>query len=204
MTRNETLEQFAQRVAAAAPTPGGGAVAAVTGALAAALTAMAGRLTPAPEGQLPPNASHLVEAADHVSGRLLELAREDEEAYRVVLEARRSGDRVALARAWRGATRVPADVVRLCREIALLALRAAREGPPAAVGDAVMAALLAAAAAAGSHLNLGLNLAAAGRPEELRDLADQTAAMLRDTQRAVTEVRLIAEEQLRGGGERGS
>jgi formiminotetrahydrofolate cyclodeaminase len=198
MTRNETIERFAERVAAGSPTPGGGAVAAVTGALAAALTAMAGRLTPAPEGQLPPSAGHLIEAADHLSGRLLDLAKEDEEVYRVVLQARRSGDRVALARAWRGAARVPADVVRLCREVALLARRAALEGPPAAIGDAVMAALLAAAAAAGSQLNLRLNLAAAGRPEELRALADQADAMLRDTQRAVTEVRLIADEQLRG------
>jgi hypothetical protein len=59
-----------------------------------------------------------------------------------------------------------------------------------------MAGLLAAAAAAGSHLNLRFNTRAAGRPEDLRVLTDQSEVLLRETQRAAAETRLLAEEQL--------
>ena len=76
------------------------------------------------------------------------------------------------------------------------------DGLPGAQGDALMAALLAAAAAAGSQVNLRLNLNAAGRPEDLRVLADESEILLRETQRAAADARLAVEERLgvgRGG-----
>jgi hypothetical protein len=63
-----------------------------------------------------------------------------------------------------------------------------------------MAALLAAAAAAGSQLNLRLNVQAAGGPPLLRILADNTGIVLREAQRAAADARLVAEERLTSGG----
>jgi len=196
MTGDRTLGAFGEAVAAGTPAPGGGAVGAVVAALAAALAAMVGRLALARSPQGDPGLGQLVASADRVRGRLLELAAEDEAAYGAVIEARRAGDVAATARAWRGATRVPAEIVRYCGEVAQLATRAAREGSPAAAGDAVMAALLAAAAGAGSLVNLRLNLEAAGRPEELRVLADKAELIQLETELAAADARLAAEERL--------
>lgn len=196
------LEEFATLVAAPSPTPAGGAVAAVTAGLAAALVEMVGRITQARDKTGSPGLSQLVEQAEHLRGRLLGLAEEDSRAFAAVLEARRStaggeAERDSrLRRAWRHAGQVPADVTRLAREVAQLARRVAQEGPPSTLGDAVMAALLAAAAAAGSHLNLRFNMEAAGRPEDMRVLANDTEILLRDTQRAASEVRMLAEAKL--------
>jgi formiminotetrahydrofolate cyclodeaminase len=194
-----SLEGFADAVAAASAAPAGGAVAAVTASLAASLTAMVGRLALAKAGaEAPPSITSLIESSDQLRARLLELAGEDESAFRAVVEARRTGDQLATQAAWRRAARVPADVVRLSREVTQLARRAAREGPPSTLGDAAMAAMLAAAAGAGSQVNLRLNVQAAGRPEELRVLADSSEIQLREAQRAAVETRQLVEERLRG------
>ncbi|HWA59023.1 MAG TPA: cyclodeaminase/cyclohydrolase family protein [Gemmatimonadales bacterium] len=197
-----TMAEFAAQVASTEPVPAGGSVAAVTGSLAAALVEMIGKVAVAKAKSESPALAQLIEQAAHLRERLLVLADEDTRAFRAVLDARRDtsggeAERDArIRRAWRGAVQVPADVVRLSREIALLARRAAQEGPASTLGDAVMAALLAAAVGAGSHMNLRLNLEAAGRPEDMRVLANDTEVLLRDTQRAASETRLPAEERL--------
>ncbi|MFN8652773.1 MAG: cyclodeaminase/cyclohydrolase family protein [Gemmatimonadales bacterium] len=200
------LEEFARQVASTDPVPAGGSVAAVTGSLAAALVEMIGKIAAAKAKSESPALTQLVEQAAHLRERLLVLAEEDAAAFRGVLEAKRdtSGGEaerdMRIRRAWRKAGQVPADVVRLSREIAQLARRAAQDGPPSTMGDAVMAALLAAAVGAGSHLNLRFNLEAAGRPEDMRVLANDSEVLLRDTQRAASEVRLIAEERVKRVG----
>ncbi len=204
MTDSPTLEAFSLAVADATPAPAGGAVAATTAALAAALVTMVGRLggkrataeTAAGFGQM-------ADRGETLRARLLELATEDARAYAEVLAAKRATEGTELERAarvqaaWRGAVRVPVDVVRHCREVAQLARRAAREGPASMIGDAVMAALLATAVAAGSAVNARLNLQAAGRPEQLRVLVDETEITLREAQRAAADARLALEERLR-------
>lgn len=205
MTGPQTLTGFLDALAEGTPAPGGGAAAAITAALAAALTAMAGRLALSRgDPAVRPAAEHVVESAEALRARLLELSERDSRAYRALLAALRSGEGGEAERAagrmvaWREAARVPAEVVRASREVCLLARRMAREGLPSARGDALMATLLAAAAAAGSQVNLRLNLQGAGRPEDLRVLADQSEILLRDTQRAAAEARMIVEEGLTG------
>ncbi len=203
MSDDPRLSEFAASVAAATPAPAGGSVAAISAALAAALAGMVGRLAQTKAGSDDrAGLADLVESADRARARLLELADEDARAFLAVLEARRSTSGSDQARAertlsaWRGAARVPAEVVRLSRQITQLARRAAREGPPSTLGDAVMAALIAAATAAGSQVNLRLNVNAAGRPEDLRVLADESEVVLREAQRAAADTRLAAEERL--------
>jgi glutamate formiminotransferase/formiminotetrahydrofolate cyclodeaminase len=203
MADDISLAAFAEAVAAATPAPAGGSVAAVCAALAAALTAMVGRVAQAKAGaQDNAGLADLIESADRARHRLLELAGEDARAFEGVIVARRNTagtelDRAdRLAKAWRKAARVPSDVVLLSRQVAQLAWRAAREGPASTVGDAVMAGLVAAATAAGSQINLRLNVRAAGSPADLRVLVDQSEVILRETQRAAADTRLVAEERL--------
>ncbi len=197
-----TIEEFAAQVGSSHPAPAGGSVAAVTASLAASLVEMIGRIASAKDRTGSPALAQMIEQSGQLRQRLLVLAEEDARAFEAVLAAMRDASggeaerEVRIRRAWRHAAQVPADVVRLSREIAQLARRAAQAGPPSTIGDAAMAALLAAAAAAGSHLNVRLNMEAAGRPEDVRVLANDTEVLLRDTQRAASEVRLLAEERL--------
>lgn len=197
----ESIEQFANRVAGSNPTPAGGSVAAITAALASALPAMIARIALAKQDGNP-SLEQMVEQGDQLTQRLLALADEDANAYLAVLEAKRdnSGGEAArderIRKAWRHAVQVPADVIRLSAEVAKLARRAAREGPASTMGDAVMAALLASAAAAGSLVNLRLNAKAAGRPVDLRLLEDEMTVVLREAQKAAVEARQIVEGKL--------
>lgn len=149
----------------------------------------------------PASLQQLVEQADAVRLRLMRLAEEDAAAFQLVIEARRAKDAASLEAAWREAARVPAEVVRECLQVAQLARRAAREGPSSAIADSLMAALVAAAAAAGSLINLRLNVVAAGRPARLRLLLDESEVVLRETQRAARDVRLMVDEK-QGEGEK--
>ncbi|HWA15417.1 MAG TPA: hypothetical protein VG817_03235, partial [Gemmatimonadales bacterium] len=54
----------------------------------------------------------------------------------------------------------------------------------------------ASAAAAGSLVNLRLNVQAAGRPVDLRLVEDEMGVVLRDAQKAAVEARTIVEERL--------
>lgn len=205
MTETPTLPGFLEALAAGTPAPGGGAAAAITAALAAALAGMTARLAVGRNDPGGEGLAQAVTAADELRARLVELADRDSRAFTGVLAALRlpaEGAEHALARraAWREAAQVPAEVIRCCREVALLARRMVRDGRPSAAGDALMAALLAAAAAAGSQVNLRLNVQSAGRPEDLRVLADQAEILLRDTQRAAAEARLALEERLGTSG----
>ncbi len=199
----ESIEQFAQRVAGPTPVPAGGSVAAITAGLAAALPAMIGRIGLAKGMAVnPASFSQMVEQSERLSARLLALGYEDADAYLAVIEARRNhaggeAERDArISQAWRRAAHAPAEVIRLSREVAQLGRRAAKEGPPSTVGDALMATLLAAAAAAGAMVNLRLNVQAAGRPVDLRLLEDDMTVILREAQRAAMETRQLVEQRL--------
>jgi formiminotetrahydrofolate cyclodeaminase len=72
------LVDFLEKVAAKTPTPGGGAVSAVVGALGAALGVMAARYSQAPDAE---------HALDALKGEFLPLAAEDAEAYGRVNQA---------------------------------------------------------------------------------------------------------------------
>ncbi|GLY92315.1 cyclodeaminase/cyclohydrolase family protein [Actinoallomurus iriomotensis] len=154
------------------PTPGGGAVAAVTAALAAALAGMAARYSrrSSPEQQL---LRGLAEQADALCSRAARLADADAEAYREYVRAARlprnpdpEPRRRAITGALEAAAAIPCELASLAEEIADLGRRLAFDGNPRLRSDACTAALVAAAAAAGAALLVADNLAA--RPGDRR------------------------------------
>jgi len=164
-----SVDQFLDRVAEGTPTPGGGTVSAMVGALAAALAIMVANLTlgrkkfSAAEGPM----RETKQRAQEIRELLGRLAQQDSEAFEAVLRARRMAEQPdeaarsrasALATAELEATRVPLRTAEACLEIIELAARVARHGNPNAVTDAGVAGRLAAAAAEGALLNVQINL----------------------------------------------
>jgi len=154
-----------EAVAAATPTPGGGSVAAQTGALAAALAQMAAGLTVGRKryADVAEEAGRVLDEADTIRRQLMTAIREDSAAFENILAVARdkSLDEEAKAAAMEAATvvagEVPLRVVHLCRDAARLAQTIAAVGNVNAATDAAVGAIMARAAAEGAGLNVRIN-----------------------------------------------
>lgn len=164
--------EFLDRTASASPTPGGGSVAAVTGALASALVAMVARLTDRKKGyeQAWELAGEAVDRADRLTADLHAAAQEDVRSFEAYMAAlrlpkgspeERRARRAALAEATRRATAAPLAIAAACAEILHVAKRLAPVANRHAVSDIGAAAHLAAAAAGAALLTAEINLGSA-------------------------------------------
>ena len=182
--RPATLEQFLDDVAAETPTPGGGSVAALAGALASALTTMVGRLTLGREryADVEDATEELVERATALRQSLEDGVKKDAEAYDQVVavyrlprgtEEEQRQRQAAIEEALIQAAEVPLNTARDAVAVLDLAAQAAAMGNPNALTDAATAAHMAKAAFEGAVLNVRVNA------ESLTD-AEQAGAWLEE------------------------
>lgn len=161
-----SVREFLERVAARTPTPGGGSVAAIAGAMGAALGEMVVAFS-TPSRQTPTPALAAL-AKELVAGRgtFLELANADTDAYEAVRAARKAtkaspGDSAAqraLQEALRRATEVPMDTARVARRLQSQ-LEAHREMTNAVLASDLVSGLALLRAAADAALaNVSTNL----------------------------------------------
>ena len=157
--KEQKIKQFLEEVSSKAPTPGGGTVAALAGAIGAALVGKVARLT-----KDNPEVSKIVKKADDLKDNLLELSDKDCQAYDEVIRAYRllkedktRGRRIQEALKY--AAEVPMETVRKSVEVLYLASFVAAKGNQNAVSDARCAIELAIAAIYGALENVRINLA---------------------------------------------
>jgi formiminotetrahydrofolate cyclodeaminase len=203
--RDQSVDQFISVLASGDPTPGGGAAAAIAGALGGALVAMVASLS---EGR-PKYAEHeplLVEAkasGEELADRLLALADEDAAAFDgfgIAMKLPRDSDAEkeartrALQAAARAATEAPFKTVQACLEVAVMAEAMAGRSNKNASSDLEVAGLMAVAAARAAAANVFVNLPAMGdhaaaqtllvRTDELVNEIDRLAAVTREVVRS--------------------
>jgi glutamate formiminotransferase/formiminotetrahydrofolate cyclodeaminase len=164
-----TPESFLEEVAASTPTPGGGSVAALTGALAAALTNKVCNLTLS-RGSYASVAEELesvLEEAEALRQGLAALVEGDVRAYQKVLEAYRlpkasAADKearsAAIQQALEGAAEVPLKVAEGAVRVLELVPTVLERGLPGAASDVGVAAYMAEGALKGAALNVRTNL----------------------------------------------
>ncbi len=157
---------FVAAVAAGTPTPGGGAVAALAGALSAALAEMVAQLTVGKKryAAVEETMQAIVAAAATLREQLLDAIDEDIAAFESVLEAfRLPKDDPARADAIQEATAhaadVPLNVARLALEAMRLAEQVAAHGNTNAASDAASAAFMGLAAVESAAMNVRINAA---------------------------------------------
>jgi glutamate formiminotransferase/formiminotetrahydrofolate cyclodeaminase len=181
-----SLDGFIGAVASGSPTPGGGTVAAVAGALAAALAAMVARLTVGRKKYAEVDAEFraLLGEAEALQLVLRRLGDEDAAAYTAVTAAyaipkdREAERAAAIEAAMLQATRVPLETLRAARAVAALAARAAEAGNRNAASDAGVGALLAGAAARGAAYNVRINIGSLADRAVAAPLAAEAAQLL--------------------------
>jgi glutamate formiminotransferase/formiminotetrahydrofolate cyclodeaminase len=167
-----SVQGFVDETSRDSAAPGGGSVAALSGAVAAALAAMVANL-PHPKSayrEVRDELEAIAVRAQEIKRRLLDAMDEDTWAFQGLMAAGSAPDDerdAAVRRATLGAARVPLEVLDACPEIVDLCRRAGELGLPASASDAGVGAAMARAAAVGAFLNVAINL---------RELADDPEA----------------------------
>jgi methenyltetrahydrofolate cyclohydrolase len=166
---DQPLRHFMDKLASKSPEPGGGSVAALTGALGAALVSMVSNLTLGKEKykDVQPKIEALLREAETLRGEFQDLIQKDTEAYGALSEvykmpkstdAEKEARTAKMQEALKKACQVPFEIGLKSLDIAKLADRAAAIGNVAAVSDAGVAALLAQACAQSAALNVKINV----------------------------------------------
>ena len=204
---NRKLGEYLEAIAAPTPTPGGGSVAALCGALSAALSRMVANLAIGKEGyeRDQEDLKALNHRAKDIQDRFLVLMEEDAKAYDAVIAAMRlpkasDSDKAARVRAmqqaYERATMVPLDTMQACSDALSIALIAAQKGNRNAITDAGVAALVAEAGLRGAGLNVRINLTAL-RDNALRgEIEARLAGILRVADKVGHDVMALVEGRL--------
>jgi formiminotetrahydrofolate cyclodeaminase len=166
---NISISDFLKRLSSDAPTPGGGSVAALTGALSSSLTSMVGNLTDGKKKyeEYWEEAKRIVEEAKTLNEDFLALFYEDMEAFTKLMatfglprnseEEKQKRDE-AIQEATKKAIEVPLNVMEKSQRAAELALTMAKIGNLNAISDAGIAGEMALAAARSASFNVLINL----------------------------------------------
>jgi formiminotetrahydrofolate cyclodeaminase len=203
-TAEQRLVEWLGSLASETPTPGGGAVAAVSGAAGAALIAMVGRLTARKAGfeSVASRMDEIIEEADRERSDLLALADRDAAAFDEVMTAYRmphdtDQDRAArlhaLQAALEHAAEVPLMVARRAVYLMGLAEEAIANGNPNTASDGFSAAAVLHASALSALANVQINAFAfvddtrrAELMDDCRRLRDRADQVLSDADEAFT------------------
>ncbi|HYR69736.1 MAG TPA: glutamate formimidoyltransferase, partial [Candidatus Dormibacteraeota bacterium] len=165
----QALPEFLDDVASSAPTPGGGSVSALAGALAGALGSMVARLTIGKKRYAEhEEAMRAAESAlESLRRELFDLVAEDARAYEAFRAAAKMSQRTpeeiatreaAMRDAARSAAGTPLRTAERCARVLEQLLPVATHGNENAVSDAGVAAWLARAGAEGAVWNVRINL----------------------------------------------
>lgn len=180
------VQAFLADLAAATPVPGGGAGAAVAGAIGAALVSMLAGLSAAGPRAADSAPAQLAHEQAQAIARLLQLADADRAAFAAVLQALALPEAPAPAAAERArrkdaallaATRVPLDVMTTALAVQQAALTAVATGRASARTDGLVGFVLAEAAFMGSLLNAATNLGHVADAEAAAELRQQAEAL---------------------------
>ena len=157
--KNQKIEDFLDNLASKSPTPGGGAVAALTGAMAASLVEMVCNLTMGKKNyaQVQDEMVKIAERVSELSQELLDLADSDSEAFERVMGAYKNGDKEKIKAALLTAIEVPEKTAEYCENVRELAEIVAKLGNTNAHSDAMSAEHLAFAAIQSAQENIEIN-----------------------------------------------
>jgi methenyltetrahydrofolate cyclohydrolase len=169
MYMDQSIRHFLDKLASKSPEPGGGSVAALTGALGAGLVSMVCSLTLGKEKykDVQPQIETLIKESEQLRLEMQDLIQKDTEAYGALSEvykmpkatdAEKAARSAKMQEALKKACQVPFEIGLKSLEVAKLSRRAADIGTVLAVSDAGVAVLLAQACAQSAALNVKINV----------------------------------------------
>ena len=160
---------FVAATASKEPTPGGGAIAALTAATGAALAEMVANLTFGKKGyeEVQSEMKDLQGKAEAIRNRMLELSQADADVFNIFMNAlglpkntdeEKATRSAAIQQAYKDAAMVPFEIGELAYQIFDLADLASRKGNQNLITDGIIAAINARAAVKAAFLNVRINI----------------------------------------------
>lgn len=198
MLTKKTVSAFLDELASPSPAPGGGSVAALSGALGAALTTMVCNLTIGKkkyvdvEGEM----KKIKAEAEALRSKFTELIDQDTLAFNKVMEAyalpkdsdaQKALRSAAITAATKEATLVPLEVMKHCIDAIALAQQVASSGNANSVSDAGVGALMLHAACEGAALNVKINLNGLTDSDFIGWKADEVESLLKTSRMMLEE-----------------
>ena len=182
---------FVAATASKAPTPGGGAIAALTAATGAALAEMVANLTFGKKGYeaVQTEMEELQAKAEAIRKRMLELSQADADVFNIFMNALglpKNTDEEKVARiaaiqqAYKDAAMVPFEIGELANQIFDLAELASRKGNQNLITDGIIAAINARAAVKSAFLNVRINLSGIKDESFVAELTSKMYAIEKD------------------------
>jgi formiminotetrahydrofolate cyclodeaminase len=204
---SQTLQSFLDQIASVEPVPGGGSVAALSGALGASLVAMVCRLTIGKKGYaaVSEEMQAILPRAEKLQRDLSELMQADSDVYSRVMEAyklpkttdaEKSARTRAIQTALEQASDVPLRVAELCAQVLDLARPIAAQGNKNAASDGGVGALMAEAGLRGAAFNVSINLGSITDEIFVREHRARVAKLVADAEIAKHEILRTVEGRL--------
>jgi methenyltetrahydrofolate cyclohydrolase len=205
-----TVKGFLAKIASGEPVPGGGSVAALSGALCAALCRMVASLTIGrrADEEIDKAMTGLVGRASFLQADLEEAIDRDAQAYGRVMDAFRMAKgseeekgarRQAIQQALKEAALVPLSVAEAALELLGLAERVVRDGNRNAKTDGLVAALMARSGALGALLNVRINLASIGDKEFVTEIGVKIGLLEREVVEREKEILILGTAAIEDG-----
>lgn len=182
---------FVAATASKEPTPGGGAIAALTAATGAALAEMVANLTFGKKGYeaVQTEMEVLQAKAEEIRNRMLELSQADADVFNIFMKAlglpkntneEKAIRTAAIQQAYKDAAMVPFEIGELANQIFDLAELASRKGNQNLITDGIIAAINARAAVKSAFLNVRINLSGIKDESFVAELISKMYAIEKD------------------------
>ena len=182
---------FVAVTASKEPTPGGGAIAALTAAKGAALAEMVANLTFGKKGYeaVQSEMEALQAKAQAIRERMLELSQADADVFNIFMNAlglpkntdeEKAIRTAAIQQAYKDAAMVPFEIGELANQIFDLAELASQKGNQNLITDGIIAAINARAAVKAAFLNVRINLSGIKDENFVSDVSAKMQAIEKD------------------------
>ena len=182
---------FVAATASKEPTPGGGAIAALTAATGAALAEMVANLTFGKKGYeaVQSEMEALQAKAQAIRERMLELSQADADVFNIFMNAlglpkntdeEKAIRTAAIQQAYKDAAMVPFEIGELANQIFDLAELASQKGNQNLITDGIIAAINARAAVKAAFLNVRINLSGIKDENFVSDVSAKMQAIEKD------------------------
>lgn len=187
----QKVSDFVAATASKEPTPGGGAIAALTAATGAALAEMVANLTFGKKGyeEVQSEMKDLQSKAEAIRNRMLELSQADADVFNIFMNAlglpkntdeEKATRSAAIQQAYKDAAMVPFEIGELAYQIFDLADMASRKGNQNLITDGIIAAINARAAVKSAFLNVRINLSGIKDESFVAELISKMYAIEKD------------------------
>ena len=198
---------FLDELASSSPAPGGGSVAALSGALGAALSSMVCNLTRGKQGyeEAQDEIKEILQRSEELRKQLTELIDKDTEAFNEVMKAlkmpketedQKEHRQHAMQNAFKHAADVPLETAQKCTQILDVARIVAEKGNKNSISDAAVSALMAQTGLQAAMLNVRINLCSIKDTEYIQKVTTELDELKRSAIEKSVEILSIVEKSL--------